>query len=98
MAPSKKAVKKTTKKAASKPTVDEAVVVSAVVEVPTYPGRDIEEGMRSGLVVQVQSALGIKSDGWYGRKTLEAVAAFQAKEKLYVSGIVDKLTWAALFK
>ena len=96
MAPSKKS-SSTARKKSSTGKVAKATT-PAPVPAPPYPGRELEEGMRSHLVATVQEALGVKVDGWYGRKTLEAVAAFQAKNKMQVSGNVGKTTWSALFK
>lgn len=65
---------------------------------PAFPGRALHENLRSDVVRPVQNVLGIKVDGWYGRRTLEAVAAFQAKSGLQCTGIVDKITWDTLFR
>lgn len=64
---------------------------------PTFPGRALQENLRADVVHPVQTVLGIKVDGWYGRKTLEAVAAFQAESGLPCTGIVNKSTWDKLF-
>lgn len=64
---------------------------------PAFPGRALQEDLRSDIVFLVQAALGIKVDGWYGRKTLEAVAKFQANSGLQSTGIVNKITWDKLF-
>lgn len=64
---------------------------------PAFPGRALHENLRSDVVRPVQNVLGIKVDGWYGRRTLEAVAAFQSKSGLQCTGIVDKITWDRLF-
>lgn len=64
---------------------------------PAFPGRALQENLRSDIVRPVQNVLGIKVDGWYGRRTLEAVAAFQSKSGLQCTGIVDKITWDRLF-
>ena len=65
---------------------------------PAFPGRALHENLRSDVVRRVQNVLGIKVDGWYGRRTLEAVAAFQSKSGLQCTGIVDKITWDTLFR
>ena len=65
---------------------------------PAFPGRALQENLRSDIVRPVQNVLGIKADGWYGRKTLEAVAAFQSKNSLQCTGVVDKITWDTLFR
>lgn len=65
---------------------------------PAFPGRTLQENLRSDIVRPVQNVLGIKADGWYGRKTLEAVAAFQSKNSLQCTGVVDKITWDTLFR
>ena len=62
-----------------------------------FPGRALQEDLRSDIVRPIQAALGIKVDGWYGRKTLEAVAKFQANSGLQSTGIVNKITWDTLF-
>ena len=46
----------------------------------------------------VQRLLGVTPSGWFGPKTLAAVRAFQAKNKIPTTGNVGPLTWAALVK
>jgi peptidoglycan hydrolase-like protein with peptidoglycan-binding domain len=49
-------------------------------------------------VTAVQRLLGVTPSGWFGPRTLAAVRAFQAKNKIPTTGNVGPLTWAALTK
>jgi peptidoglycan hydrolase-like protein with peptidoglycan-binding domain len=49
-------------------------------------------------VTAVQRLLGVTPSGWFGPRTLAAVRAFQAKNKIPTTGNVGPLTWAALAK
>lgn len=62
----------------------------------------VKYGSRGADVTYLQQRLAAKGysvgdiDGIFGNKTLEAVKAFQAVQKLSVDGIVGPKTWAAL--
>ena len=54
---------------------------------------------RGDAVRDLQLRLNVSpASGWFGPRTLAAVRAFQAREGLTGSGVVDKLTWRALPK
>jgi peptidoglycan hydrolase-like protein with peptidoglycan-binding domain len=53
-------------------------------------------GERNSNVEQLQSILGIISDGIFGKDTLKAVRAFQTAHGLLPDGIVGPKTQAAL--
>ncbi len=56
----------------------------------------LELGDRGARVAKLQRLLGIPADGVFGRQTLAAVRAFQARNGLTVDGKVGPATWAAL--
>lgn len=58
----------------------------------------IKKGSCGETVKQLQSFLGIKSDGIFGNNTEDAVKKFQEKSGLTSDGIVGAKTWAALQK
>ncbi|WP_420733187.1 peptidoglycan-binding domain-containing protein [Brevibacterium luteolum] len=47
-------------------------------------------------VRRIQSAVGVKVDGYYGPDTVKAVKAFQKKHDLSADGIVGPKTWAKI--
>lgn len=53
-------------------------------------------GSRGTEVQHLQSLLGLKADGIFGQKTLEAVKAFQREHSLFPDGVVGPKTWAIL--
>ena len=53
-------------------------------------------GSKGSWVGILQRGLGISADNIFGRGTLAAVKAFQAKHKLTVDGVVGPSTWAKL--
>jgi len=59
--------------------------------------RWITPGSSGEQVKQVQQALGIQADGWFGAQTEEAVKKYQTAQGLPVDGIVGPRTWAKLF-
>ena len=74
----------------------------ALAEVAKSQGADVPEvklfqpfgiGAKGKGVTNVQTALGIDADGDFEPGTLKAVQAFQKKEGLPVTGIVDEETW-----
>lgn len=56
----------------------------------------LEQGATGPAVVDLQRALGLKTDGIFGPKTRAAVAAFQKARQLLPDGVVSRMTWAAL--
>lgn len=60
--------------------------------------RVLRYGMKGGDVKSLQTLLGIKVDGSFGVKTLEAVKAFQKQKGLIIDGIVGANTIGALLK
>ncbi len=62
-----------------------------------YKSTVLATGARGTAVKAVQRALGgLAVDGVYGPATAQAVKAFQTREKLRATGIVDGKTWDAL--
>ena len=62
-----------------------------------YKSTVLAAGARGTAVKAVQRALGgLAVDGVYGPATAQAVKAFQTREKLRATGIVDGKTWDAL--
>jgi peptidoglycan hydrolase-like protein with peptidoglycan-binding domain len=63
----------------------------------------LRRGDSGDYVEQVQhrlAGLGFSpggTDGGYGRRTTEAVRAFQEAHRLEVTGQIDESTWTALF-
>jgi len=53
-------------------------------------------GSTGGEVVYLQSLLGIKEDGYFGKKTGLAVVEYQEKQGLFGDGIVGGRTWELL--
>ena len=53
-------------------------------------------GDRGEAVSRLQQALGVRSDGSFGKLTDEAVRSFQRAQGLPVDGVVGARTWAAL--
>ena len=64
---------------------------------PKYPGTPLRNGSRNDSVNHVQAKVGATVDGWYGRKTTQAVRKYQANNKLYNDGIVGPKTWKHMF-
>lgn len=72
-------------------------------EVPVQPPQNplLVHGSKGASVIRLQALLNkhgakLKLDGDFGPKTLKAVRAFQAKNKLWVDGKVGPYTWGAL--
>lgn len=64
------------------------------VEVPPVKlFKPFKLGAKGPSVKAVQEGLGLKADGQFGPATEKAVKAFQTKEKLKVTGIVDEETF-----
>lgn len=70
-----------------KPILDTTIVKS-------YPV--LKNGSRGDAVKELQTLLGIKADGIFGRNTETAVKIFQKTMGLVSDGIVGKLTWLSL--
>ena len=58
--------------------------------------KPLKNGSLGQAVKNVQTLLGLKSDGAFGPGTEKAVKAFQSSEGLKVTGIVDQTTFKAL--
>jgi peptidoglycan hydrolase-like protein with peptidoglycan-binding domain len=56
----------------------------------------LRRGSTGEAVRYLQSALGLRVDGWFGPVTDRAVRAFQAANRLRVDGIVGSITWSKL--
>lgn len=64
-----------------------------VVVPPVKMFKPFKIGSKGAAVIEIQEALGIGADGQFGPGTDKAVKAFQTKEKLPVTGIVDEETY-----
>lgn len=74
-----------------------AVAKSQGVQVPAVKmWSPIKKGSRGAKVEEIQSLLNIDADGDFGANTEKAVKAFQAKNKLNQTGIVDEETYRQL--
>lgn len=70
------------------------VVKAQGVEVPKVQAwKPLKKGMKGPKVKEVQSLLKIDADGEFGPGTEKAIKAFQTKEKLKPTGIVDEETY-----
>ena len=56
----------------------------------------VRRGSRGAAVRELQSRLGLASDGIFGPMTEAAVREFQAARGLVADGVVGKATWAAI--
>jgi putative chitinase len=57
----------------------------------------LKRGSRGDEVKKLQDRLGLKSDGDFGPRTEEGVKTFQRNNNLPVTGVVNVITWNALF-
>ncbi len=79
------------------------IVAAILTQRKAVERRVLKRGSRGEAVKTVQTMLGNKgirvgaADGIYGRKTQKGVRAFQKKERLTVTGVVDVKTFDALF-
>ena len=71
---------------------------------PPFPGVILREGMTGPSIRQVQERLNVlganprlSEDGIFGPRTAAAVRAFQQQRGLNANGIVDTITWNAIF-
>ena len=71
--------------------------VLALATTHPYPGHPLREGSHGPAVREIQQALGITVDGWFGPQTEHAVREFQDAHDLEVDGVVGPVTWHALF-
>ncbi|PAD39831.1 N-acetylmuramoyl-L-alanine amidase [Terribacillus sp. 7520-G] len=62
-----------------------------------YPGHLIKIGSRGKDVQRIQHAVGVATDGIFGKATKSAVMAYQRRHGLGVDGIVGKETWDKMF-
>lgn len=62
---------------------------------PVFPPK-LSRGDTGPAVIDLQSLLGITEDGTFGEETEEAVREFQARNNLFVDGIVGSHTWGVL--
>ena len=70
------------------------VAKSQGVEVPEVKlFKPFKKGAKGKGVTNIQQALKLKADGEFGPATEKAVKAFQKKEGMPVTGIVDEETW-----
>jgi murein DD-endopeptidase MepM/ murein hydrolase activator NlpD len=67
---------------------------AVVVAKPAF--KPIKVGSKGASVKKVQAAVGATADGIFGPKTKAAVSAFQAKNDLPATGVVDEATWLKL--
>ena len=78
----------------------DAVPATAAPAAPTKAApavfKPLKNGSKGQAVKNVQTLLGLKSDGAFGPGTEKAVKAFQSSEGLKVTGIVDQITFKAL--
>jgi murein DD-endopeptidase MepM/ murein hydrolase activator NlpD len=56
----------------------------------------LKVGSKGGAVKKVQAKIGVKADGAFGPKTQAALKAWQVKNGVAPTGIVDAATWAKL--
>ena len=61
------------------------------------PAGALAPGSKGQAVKRVQSKLGVKADGIFGRHTSQAVRDFQRRQQLAVDGIVGSKTFAKLY-
>ena len=80
---------------AAAPAVDSGVL--ALRSAHPYPGHPLRYGSHGPAVREIQQALGITVDGWFGSETEHAVREFQDTHDLEVDGVVGPITWHALF-
>lgn len=59
--------------------------------------RWLTRGSSGDSVKQLQQALNVPADGWFGPQTEQAVKDFQTKNGLPVDGVCGPLTWGKLF-
>lgn len=57
----------------------------------------VKKGDKGDNVKLIQKALGIESDGVFGKMTEDAVKNYQKKNNLTADGIVGQITWNKLF-
>ncbi|MFZ1885471.1 MAG: peptidoglycan-binding protein, partial [Rhodoplanes sp.] len=62
---------------------------------PAFPPK-LKRGDTGPAVIDLQNLLGITEDGVFGDETEEAVREFQARNNLFVDGIVGSHTWGVL--
>ena len=62
-----------------------------------YPGEPLQLGSRGESVRVWQEALGIPSDGVFGRQTEAATIAWQTERGLTADGVVGPASWRAMF-
>jgi peptidoglycan hydrolase-like protein with peptidoglycan-binding domain len=66
------------------------------LSIPTVSMQLLKMGSRGDFVKKLQTLLGVKSDGIFGKNTMNAVRLFQEKHGLTNDGICGPKTWAAL--
>jgi hypothetical protein len=88
---------------AAEPVVAPATPVKAPVKATVAPKPKkpilsgyLKVGSKGANVRYLQTALGIKADGIFGKATHDAVVKLQAKNKLKADGIVGPLTWGKI--
>lgn len=83
-------------KGTSKPTTGSSGGGSSTKWRTVKYGDLLRKGVKGDPVRDVQKAVGVKVDGFYGADTEKAVRAFQKKHGLAVDGIVGPKTWAKI--
>jgi hypothetical protein len=78
----------------------EAKVVKPEAIVAPAPAKaalpTLKVGSKGGAVKKVQSKIGVTADGSFGPKTQAALKAYQTKQGIPATGVVDAATWAKL--
>lgn len=63
----------------------------------SYPGTPVKQGSKGDSVKLVQAVVGAKPDGNFGPATAAKVISWQKANGLKPDGVVDPITWDAMF-